>query len=140
MNRRTAAVTAAAALAGALLATAPAQADTGTASPTASATKEAKAPKSDGAKQICKRLPKTEARIDASLKRLNGDNTVAGSVARLEQRVADAKAAGHTEIYTYLNDRLTFRKSLVPTLQTRQDDLKSVASWCAAQGFGTDAK
>ncbi|AUG80818.1 hypothetical protein CFP65_6151 [Kitasatospora sp. MMS16-BH015] len=132
MNRRTAAVTAALTLAGALLATAPAQADT--------ASPAAKAPTGDGAKGICKRLPKTEARVDASLKRLNGDATVAGSVARLTQRVADAKAAGHTEVYTYLNDRLTFRKSLVPTLETRQADLKSVAGWCSAQGYSAAAK
>ncbi|MGW3117461.1 hypothetical protein ACWDBW_09965 [Streptomyces sp. NPDC001107] len=36
-----------------------------------------------------------------------------GSIARLRQRVDNAKAAGHNEIATYLQDRLTFRKSLV---------------------------
>ncbi|GAA0690301.1 hypothetical protein GCM10010193_50800 [Kitasatospora atroaurantiaca] len=120
-NRKAAAL-GALTLAGALLAVTPAQAET---KPT---------PKGDGAKAICKRLPKTEKRITAAITRLNGDATVPGSVARLEQRVANAKAAGHTEIYTYLNDRLTFRKSLLPTLQTRQTDLKAVATWCAAQG------
>ncbi|WP_441249229.1 hypothetical protein [Kitasatospora sp. McL0602] len=136
-NRRTAAMTAAIALAGALLAAAPAQAATGTASPSAA---PKSAPKGDGAKAICKRLPKTEARVAESLKRLGGDATVPGSVARLEQRVADAKAAGHTEVYTYLNDRLTFRKSLLPTLETRQNDLKSVASWCVTQGAAEAGK
>ncbi|GAA2135273.1 hypothetical protein GCM10009760_13620 [Kitasatospora kazusensis] len=128
-NRKSAAALGALALAGAaLLAAAPAQAATTTAKA---------APKGDGAKAICKRLPKTEARIDASITRLNGAVTVPGSVARLAQRVTDAKAAGHTEVYTYLNDRLTFRKSLLPTLQQRQADLKSVATWCTAQA---DAK
>ncbi|MFD9129516.1 hypothetical protein [Kitasatospora sp. NPDC059571] len=118
INRKAAAV-GALALAGTLLAAVPAQA--------------ASAPKSDGAKAVCKRLPKTQERITKAIDRLNGDATMVGSVARLQQRVADAKAAGHTEIYTYLNDRLTFRKSLLPTLQTRQNDLKAVATWCAAQ-------
>jgi hypothetical protein len=96
-------------------------------------------PTSDGAKGICKRLPKIEQRVQASLDRLNGPVTEAGSIARLEKRVDEAKQAGHTEVYTYLNDRLTFRKSLVPTLTTRQSDLKAVDTWCASQGLG-DAK
>ncbi|KPI33101.1 hypothetical protein OV450_6754 [Actinobacteria bacterium OV450] len=121
------------ALAGALFAAAPAQADS--ASPAPAAPKTAKsAPKGDGAKAICKRLPKTQTRITTAINRLNGDVTVPGSVARLEQRVANAQTAGHTEVHTYLNDRLTFRKSLLPTLQKRQDDLKSVSTWCSAQG------
>ncbi|GGV43078.1 hypothetical protein GCM10010495_70840 [Kitasatospora herbaricolor] len=118
MNRRAAAV-GALALAGALLAAAPAQA--------------ASAPRNDGAASVCKRLPKIQERVDKAVERLNGDATVLGSVARLQQRVTDAKAADHTAVRTYLDDRLTFRKSLLPTLQTRQADLKSVAAWCAAQ-------
>ncbi|MFJ8017786.1 hypothetical protein [Streptomyces sp. NPDC096339] len=122
-NRTTVAAIGTLALAGALLAATPALAVT--AKP---------APKGDGAKAICKRLPETEKKVANSITRLNGDATVPGSIARLEKRVADAKAAGHTEIYTYLNNRLTFRKSLLPTLQGRQNDLKSVSTWCAAQG------
>ncbi|PYC80852.1 hypothetical protein C7C46_11950 [Streptomyces tateyamensis] len=97
-------------------------------------------PTSDGSKGICKRLPKLQDRIGKALDRLNGPVTEAGSIARLQQRVDLAKQEGHTEIYTYLNDRLTFRKSLTPTLTTRQNDLKSVATWCTAQGLGGDAK
>ncbi|SDT82306.1 hypothetical protein SAMN05216371_7090 [Streptomyces sp. TLI_053] len=128
------------ALAGALLATtpaaqaAPAAPSTGPAaatSPTALPT-----PTGDGARTICKRLPSTEGHLTNALNRLNGSATVAGSVARLEQRVANAKAAGHTEVETYLNGRLTARKALVGTLKSRQDDLKSVATWCAAHGKG----
>ncbi|MFI5672062.1 hypothetical protein [Streptomyces sp. NPDC051704] len=133
-NRRTAAAAIGAlALAGALISAAPAQAES--ASPAPAAPKSAKsAPKGDGAKAICKRLPKTETRVGTAIDRLKGDATVPGSVARLEQRVANAQTAGHTEVHTYLNDRLTFRKSLLPTLQKRQDDLKAVSTWCSAQG------
>ncbi|KOV37242.1 hypothetical protein ADK60_05005 [Streptomyces sp. XY431] len=101
------------------------------ASPTALPT-----PTGDGAKSICKRLPSTEGHLTNALNRLNGDATMAGSVARLQQRVANAKSAGHTEVETYLNGRLTARKALVGTLKSRQDDLKSVATWCAAHGKG----
>ncbi|BFV60940.1 hypothetical protein KCMC57_up60440 [Kitasatospora sp. CMC57] len=124
LSNRKAVLTGALALAGTLLVAMPAQAET----------KPASAPKGDGAKSICKRLPKTEQRVSDSLTRLKGDATVKGSVARMEQRVANARTAGHTEIQTLLNDRLTFRKSLLPTLETRQNDLKAVATWCAAQG------
>ena len=89
-------------------------------------------PTGDGAKGLCKRAGKIDARIDRALKRLNGPVTRRGSVERLEKRVAGAKAAGHDEIATYLNDRLTFRKSLVPTLEKRRTDLARVRSWCAS--------
>ncbi|WP_327066026.1 hypothetical protein OG500_09250 [Kitasatospora sp. NBC_01250] len=125
--RKAGATLGALALGGTLLAAAvPAQAAT----PTPST-----APTGDGAKGICKRLPKTEQRVQKALDRLNGPATENGSVARLQQRVDNAKNAGQTAIYTYLNDRLTFRKSLLPTLTTRQSDLQSVATWCSSQGL-----
>lgn len=119
MNRTAAAVAALAATGALLAAASPAGA--------------AETPRSDGAKAVCKRLPATEARVAKALKRLGGGVTVAGSVARLEKRVAEAKSAGHTETAAYLGDRLTFRRSLVPMLETRQTDLKAVAEWCAAR-------
>ncbi|GAA1261002.1 hypothetical protein GCM10009665_58570 [Kitasatospora nipponensis] len=135
-HRKAATALSALTIAGALLATAaPAQADGTPSAQPSPAVKTAPAPKNDGAKAICRRLPKTEQRIDNGLARLNGPTTTIGSIARLQQRVDDAKTAGHTDVYTYLNDRLTFRKSLVPTLTLRQNDLKSVAAWCTAQGL-----
>lgn len=133
-NRRTAAAIGAVALAGALLSAGPALADSTAPSAAPSAKASKPVPKGDGAKSICKRLPKTESRIGTALNRLNGDATVPGSIARLEKRVDEAKSAGHTEVQNYLNDRLTFRKNLVPTLQKRQADLKAVSTWCGAQG------
>ncbi|MFJ4674564.1 MULTISPECIES: hypothetical protein [unclassified Kitasatospora] len=118
IDRAAAAAVGVLALAGGLLAAGPAQAAAG-------------APKSDGAKAVCKRLPKTQERVDKALTRLNGDATVVGSVARLQQRVDNAHKAGHAEIEKYLNDRLTFRRGLLPTLQTRKADLGPVADWCA---------
>ncbi|MFF3911262.1 hypothetical protein ACFYZJ_36185 [Streptomyces sp. NPDC001848] len=97
------------------------------------------APKGDGAKALCKRVPRIERRIDRVLKRLEGGAGVKGSIARLEQRVDNAKKAGHEEIATYLQDRLTFRKSLVTTLQQRQKDLAGVKTWCAAHDDGKAA-
>ncbi|MER6298904.1 hypothetical protein ABT247_04925 [Kitasatospora sp. NPDC001539] len=140
VSRRAAAL-GAVALAGSLFAAVPAQADGTGGSPSAApATPSAPAtgstPAGDGAKAVCKRLPKTEQRVTEALARLNGDATVAGSVARLQQRVDNAKAAGHPEIEKLLNDRLTARKGLVTTLQTRKSDLDSVATWCAAHDQG----
>ncbi|WP_245205873.1 hypothetical protein [Kitasatospora sp. RG8] len=135
ISRRAAAL-GALALAGSLLTAAPAHAGGGNGTPSGAPTAAA-TPKNDGAKGICKRLPKTEERITKALERLNGDATVVGSVARLQQRAGEAKAAGHSEIETYLNNRLTARKALVTNLQARQADLKAVGTWCAAHGEGT---
>ncbi|MFE2969835.1 hypothetical protein ACFXKC_40450 [Streptomyces sp. NPDC059340] len=93
-------------------------------------------PTGDGAAALCKRAPKIDQRIDRILTRLRADASRRGSIARLEQRVANAKSAGHTQIETYLNDRLTFRRSLVPTLETRQKDLADVEKWCGAHDNG----
>ncbi|MET7891139.1 hypothetical protein [Streptomyces mirabilis] len=92
-------------------------------------------PTGDGA-ALCKRAPKIDRRIDRILTRLRADASQRGSIARLEQRVANAKSAGHTQIETYLNDRLTVRRSLVPTLETRQKDLADVEKWCGAHDNG----
>ncbi|MFE3282581.1 hypothetical protein ACFXJJ_05595, partial [Streptomyces sp. NPDC059233] len=92
-NRTAAAAIGTLTLAGVLVA-APAQAAT----PKPAASKGA--PKGDGSKAICKRLPETDKRIAAAITRLGADATVPGSIARLEQRVANAKAEGHTEVYT----------------------------------------
>ncbi|MDJ0341822.1 hypothetical protein QMK19_12225 [Streptomyces sp. H10-C2] len=105
---------------------------------TAAAAPPSGPPTGDGAKAVCKRAPKADARIDKALSRLNGNSSTPGSIARLTQRVANAKTAGHTEIATLLNDRLTFRTSLVPTLQQRQKDLKKVIVWCQANNNGND--
>ncbi|MFE3580466.1 hypothetical protein [Streptomyces vinaceus] len=132
IRKTAAAAISAAALAGALLAAAPAQAESASPAPAASKTAKS-APKGDGAEAICRRLPKAQTRVDTAIERLKGDPTVLGSVARLEKRVANAQGAGHTQVHDYLNDRLTFRKSLLPTLQKRQEDLKAVSAWCSAQ-------
>ncbi|MFC8517837.1 hypothetical protein [Streptomyces sp. NPDC057257] len=87
-------------------------------------------PTGDGAQALCKRAPNIDHRIDRALKRLNAGADKRGSIARLQQRVDNAKAAGHSEIATYLQDRLTFRKSLVTTLRQRQKDLADVRTWC----------
>ncbi|WEO95270.1 hypothetical protein A6P39_015235 [Streptomyces sp. FXJ1.172] len=104
------------------------------------------APTGDGAAALCKRVPKIDRRIERALKRLDAGPGRRGSVARLEQRVDNAKKAGHTAIATYLQDRLDFRKSLVTNLKQRQKDLTGVATWCkdndmgkAATGGGAEA-
>ncbi|SDN21738.1 hypothetical protein SAMN04487981_104105 [Streptomyces sp. cf386] len=89
-------------------------------------------PAGDGAQALCKRAVRIEKRIEKSLTRLNGPVSVRGSIARLQQRVDNAKAAGHDAVETYLNGRLAYRKSLVPTLQQRSKDLAKVSDWCEA--------
>lgn len=113
-----------------------AAADSSTPAPSASAktrTGDGKTRTGDGAQALCKRAPKIEKRLHRALHRLQGKAGVRGSVARLEKRAENAKAAGHTEIATFLNHKLAHRKSLVPTLQQRQKDLAKVATWCRSQ-------
>lgn len=104
--------------------------------PSASAPSTAKpAGTADGARRLCRRVPNIDARIDRALGRLNGPAGERGSIARLQKRVDNAKARNQTAIETYLNDKLTFRKSLVPMLTQRSTDLDAVRSWCDDQGY-----
>ena len=105
-------------------------------STTTTTPKPAATPTGDGAKALCKRAPRIDRRIDRALKRLNAGADRRGSIARLQRRVDNAKSAGHDEIATYLQDRLTFRKSLVTTLQQRQKDLNDVRTWCKDNNEG----
>ncbi|MEV0964935.1 hypothetical protein AB0J25_20500 [Streptomyces sp. NPDC049910] len=90
----------------------------------------------DGAQALCKRVPKIEKRIERSLRRIDGAADARGSIARLEKRVAAAEAAGHTEVHTFLKNRLAARKALKPTLEQRQKDLAEVKKWCEADRDG----
>ncbi|WP_432170842.1 hypothetical protein [Streptomyces sp. 1222.5] len=96
-------------------------------------------PAGDGAKALCKRAPKVDRRIERALRRLDAGAGTRGSVARLEKRVDNAKKAGHTEIATFLQNRLTFRKSLGTTLRQRQKDLAAVRTWCRGDDDGKAA-
>ncbi|WP_432028375.1 hypothetical protein [Streptomyces sp. 1222.5] len=96
-------------------------------------------PVGDGAKALCKRAPKVDRRIERALRRLDAGAGTRGSVARLEKRVDNAKKAGHTEIATFLQNRLTFRKSLGTTLRQRQKDLAAVRTWCRGDDDGKAA-
>ncbi|MCF3965528.1 hypothetical protein [Streptomyces fuscigenes] len=93
-------------------------------------------PKSDGARGICKRLPKVDKRLDRALKRLESGPGVNGSVQRLQKRVDNATSQGDTAIATYLRHRLATRTALLSTVKQRQGDLKDVKTWCAAHDDG----
>ncbi|MFF7382961.1 hypothetical protein [Streptomyces griseoluteus] len=101
----------------------------------ADATQGAK-PSGDGAHALCERAPKIDKRIDRALKRLDAGKARRGSVARLQQRVDNAKKAGHTEIATFLQGRLDHRESLKKDLAERKKDLAGVKTWCEKNDDG----
>ncbi|MDI5967718.1 hypothetical protein POF50_035080 [Streptomyces sp. SL13] len=140
MQRRTAAMTATVAglvLTGSLaIGVAPSYASTAHAS-SAKATRSA--PKTDGAKALCRRVPKLERRVNKAVTRLDAGAGTPGSIARLQDRVNNATSEGHTAVAKLLGDRLTYRKSLLPNLKQRQTDLKSVADWCLTTRNSTNS-
>jgi hypothetical protein len=140
-TRTALAVTAAAAAL--LTAAGSAAADTATPKPSTSAPAavgKGKAPSGDGARALCKRLPTVDSHVDKALARLNGPVTERGSVARLQRRITNADAKGDAAVSTYLKDRLSFRKSLVTTLDKRSTDLDAVRTWCGTQHFPAKGK
>jgi hypothetical protein len=91
------------------------------------------APKGDGSKQLCKRAPRLDKRIDRVQRRIDGGLHARGSIDRLEKRIENAKKAGHGVIADFLNDRLTDRRELKVKLKDREAGLKKVEVWCATQ-------
>lgn len=119
------------ALAGSLLATAgSANAADDSAASAPAATAQHTGDKGKG-KGLCARVPRLEERINKALDRLNGDVHTRGSIARMEARVKKAHAKNHEAVATFLQDRLTHRKELKPTLTRELRDLKAVSAWCA---------
>ncbi|MES4888955.1 hypothetical protein [Streptomyces sp. NPDC096012] len=97
------------------------------------------APAGDGAKALCKRVPRIDRRVERALRRLDAEAGTRGSVARLQKRVDNAAKAGHTEIATYLRNRLTARTSLRTELRQRKQDLTAVKTWCRDHDGGKAA-
>ncbi|WP_316745307.1 hypothetical protein [Streptomyces sp. MK7] len=108
----------------------------GTTGAAAAESAPAPGPTGDGAHALCKRVPKLDRRIDRALKRLDAGVGTRGSVSRLQKRVDNAKEAGHTEIATFLQDRLNHRTSLRTDLEQRKKDLAAVKTWCQANDNG----
>ncbi|MCF2530997.1 hypothetical protein [Yinghuangia soli] len=86
-----------------------------------------------GTPRICNRVGALDARLDKALARLNGGQDTPGSIARMQMRFDRQKAAGHAEVATYLQDRLTARQALQPILTKSKADLAAVKTWCATQ-------
>jgi hypothetical protein len=129
MQRRTAAATVAGlVLTGSLVAgAAPSYAST---AHTGTPVTTLKAPKTDGARGLCRRVPRLQTRVDKAIKRLDAGAGTPGSIARLQDRVDNATKENHAAVAKLLGDRLSYRKSLLPNLEQRRTDLKSVADWC----------
>ncbi|MCQ4080017.1 hypothetical protein NGB36_05270 [Streptomyces sp. RB6PN25] len=139
MKRRkamAAATVAGLALTGSLVASEPSFAAGST---SASTTVQAAGPKTDGARALCRRVPRIERRLARAVTRIDAGVGTPGSIKYLEQRIQNAKNEGHTAIAKFLGDRLTAREALLPTLEQRQSDIKTVASWCAANNDGKTA-
>ena len=93
---------------------------------------------------MCARVPDVQKRIAAALARIQGGSDVRGSVAWLQARAADQRAAGHSDAAKRLDDRATLRSDRVAELTKRADRLtaaeRNICAPVAAQtGAGTSS-
>src|SRR5580765_3296312 len=96
---------------------------TGTAAPTPGATTGG-VDQSRWVQRFCaNQLPKVEDRLSTAITRLTGDDTTKGSIARLQQRVAKAKAAGRDAEADLLSILLDHRTQRLPMLRSAQQAL-----------------
>ena len=71
------------------------------------------------------RIPRLLERIDRLQERIAGDAATPGSTARLEQRLADARAAGRTDQVHWLEARIAHRPVLVDRLGTAEQRIEA---------------
>jgi hypothetical protein len=82
---------------------------------------------------VCRRVPAIDTRLGKAIERLDGDAGVRGSIAHLQQRIAQADRRKRPAVTTRLDDRLTTRQRLVSELRQRRADLATVRTWCDAR-------
>ncbi|MEM7342071.1 MAG: hypothetical protein AAF467_25750 [Actinomycetota bacterium] len=87
---------------------------------------------------ICARVPVAEDRVDRLLARIDGDESVRGSLARLEARLQRAEDDGRIDAATVLTNRITTRTAARELLAARQNEIHVIADLCAEHGFTTD--
>ncbi len=82
----------------------------------------------------CRRIPVAQERVDSLIARIRGDAATLGSLAWLNARIAEAEAAGRTQLVTVLENRLTARTRALEALTQRQTRLGELRARCAEHG------
>lgn len=83
----------------------------------------------------CARVPALQTAVQKRLDRIQGDASVTGSIAWLQEARAKAEAANRTQVVATIDQRITVRTNLVPLLEQRQDRLAEVAAKCVELGL-----
>lgn len=84
--------------------------------------------------RACLRIPNLELRTTNLEKRLDGDASTIGSLAWLQAKVDQAKAAHRDQLATVLENRLAVRKKTRQVLDQRQADLQRLQKRCGELG------
>jgi predicted nucleotidyltransferase len=84
--------------------------------------------------RACLRIPNLELRTQTLIDRINGDAVTRGSLAWLNARLAEAQAAGRTQLVTVLENRLTVRTRTLEILTQRQVRLAELRTRCIEHG------
>ena len=84
--------------------------------------------------RVCNRVPRIELRMDRVLRQLDGDETVRGSLAMLEDRQATAEEDGREDRATVLANRLAARTRGRKLIMDRQDEVATLRQMCIDHG------
>lgn len=84
--------------------------------------------------RACLRIPNLEIWTTEVLDRLDGDETVKGSLAWVQTKIDEADEQGRVQLVTVLENRLEVRTASVEVLETRLDELAEARQLCADNG------
>lgn len=79
----------------------------------------------------CARIPHLQLRTERLLERLPAGEDRRGSIAWLRARAERARAAGHEQLATLLDDRADLLDQKLDMLPAQQQWLTHAADWCA---------
>lgn len=82
-------------------------------------------------RRVCRRVPHLELRVGNALDRIGGDDTVRGSLAWLDSKIAQAEEADRDQLLTVLQNRRAVRAKAAEWLELRRDELANIHDLCA---------
>lgn len=87
-------------------------------------------------RRLCNRVPLVEERANRILDRINGDETVRGSLAWLDLKAQEAEDAGREQLATVLRNRRNTRAKAVEVIELRLVEIDTIHQICLDHGLG----
>lgn len=109
--------------------------DSGEAATTVESTEGAEHRHRPRLRRLCNRVPRVEERANRVLDRINGDETVRGSLAWLDLKAQEARDNDRPQLATVLENRRNTRAKAVEVIELRLVEVETIKQICIDHGW-----